>query len=967
MEEEQAMKSRSKWMKAIVAAMAALAGAWLALWQPAQAQLSTATLRGFVQATAGQGAADVEVSATNTDNGFVYRTKSKGDGSYVLNGLPAGTYAIRTGTEPGQKPQLVTLGIAETASVDLVLPAAPTEQVTIIGSLERADVKSSEVATSVSPKQMQLLPQVTRNFLSFADLAPGVRVNQDPRSGYVTLMSGAQNQDNTNVFIDGISQKNYVLRGGLTGQDSSRGNPFPQIALSEYKVVSQNYKAEFDQVSSAAITAATRSGTNELHGDAFVDYTGNEFVQYSPFEQANKDAGIQRPGFDQEQYGISLGGPIVQDRMHYFFAYEGKHIGDAREVVLQHANLLPNAGIVPSLVAQQGSTTDTFREDLVFAKVDAQVAENQRVDVSVRVRRENDLVPEDQLLSTPSNEKNRTNNENHLDLKHEWTIGPWLNEARAGYQKAEWNPRSNATAPLIKYTISPTNDENNMFGVIDVGGSPDAQDRVQKGFYLQNDLSFTGIADHAFKAGFKVDFISFDLSGTAFSVPSFVELINNATGEPMTLADRTINQASPARADFHDTMLGLYFQDDWDLTRRLQLNLGLRWDYETNMLDNDYVTPADRVNALLGLDSVRYNISPAPGQTYAQSLAMGGINIHDYISNGSSRKPYTGAIQPRVGFSYDLWGDKQTVFFAGYGRAYDRKVATNALDEKQKNAQAGGEIWLIKNDFKMPYTDQIGAGVRQGLGPWNTELAYTYSYSNNQFNWFGGDRDPHGGWDDKSIIDPLFSGPKGYGTLVLGDFITKVRTETAYLKADKPYTPTSGWGMTWAFTWSQGWTTNRQWTNDIFNWTYGKPGVGWYPSVDVERQRIVATAITDRVLPFGIILGSKWTYGSGLPYQVTDCHIDFSHCVYHEAFGGHFDQVDLSLSRRVRVGFGGITVRLDILNVLGDQNYGGYDGFAGGPTKTPQNVYGGDNAHFGQPTVMSGPMRTYKVGLRYDF
>ena len=249
------MKSRSKWLKTIGIAILACASAGLPMWQPAQAQLSTATLRGFVQTPAGQGAAAVEVSATNTGSGFVYRAKSNADGSYVVNGLPAGTYEIRAGAEAAQKPQIVTLEIGETASLDLVLPAAPIEQVTIIGSVQRAGVKTSEVNTSVSPQQMLLLPQVTRNFLSFADLAPGVRVTQDPQSGYVSLQSGAQNQDNINVYIDGISQKNYVLRGGLTGQDSSRGNPFPQSALSEYKIVTQNYKAEFDQVSSAAITA----------------------------------------------------------------------------------------------------------------------------------------------------------------------------------------------------------------------------------------------------------------------------------------------------------------------------------------------------------------------------------------------------------------------------------------------------------------------------------------------------------------------------------------------------------------------------------------------------------------------------------------------------------------------------------------------------------------------------------------
>ena len=139
----------------------------------------------------------------------------------------------------------------------------------------------------------------------------------------------------------------------------------------------------------------------------------------------------------------------------------------------------------------------------MFTKFDAEVAENQRVELSAKIRREDDLVPEDPNISAPDNQKDRKNNENHVDLKHEWTLGDWLNEARVGYQDAEWNPHSNSTAPLIKYNISPppTPSENNMFGVIDVGGSPDAQDRIQKGFYLQDDLTFGGVADHAFKGG----------------------------------------------------------------------------------------------------------------------------------------------------------------------------------------------------------------------------------------------------------------------------------------------------------------------------------------------------------------------------------------------------------------------------------------------------------------------------------
>src|SRR3989442_14483500 len=157
------MTSRSKCLKKIGIAIAAFAGACMLWWQPAQAQLSTATLRGWVQTAAGQGAPAVEVSATNTGSGFVYRTRSNSDGSYVLNGLPAGTYEIRTGTEAGPKAQIITVAVGEAGSIDLVLPAAPMEQVQIVGSVQRAEGEGSEAAASVAPPQRQVPPQVRRN------------------------------------------------------------------------------------------------------------------------------------------------------------------------------------------------------------------------------------------------------------------------------------------------------------------------------------------------------------------------------------------------------------------------------------------------------------------------------------------------------------------------------------------------------------------------------------------------------------------------------------------------------------------------------------------------------------------------------------------------------------------------------------------------------------------------------------
>ncbi len=982
------------------------AAAMLVLAIPASAQLSSATVRGDVTADA-KAQAGASIVATNVATGQTTRTTSRADGSYTLVGLAPGSYKLSI-SAPGFAPQALDLTVLVGQTVDLDLPLAKAgatqlSTVTVIGT-QSIDRKTSEVGTNVTTKQIEALPQNSRNFLAFADLAPGVRVDADPKTGQVTLRGGAQNRDNTNVFIDGVGQKNYILRGGVSGLDSTRGNPFPQSAIGEYKVLSSNYKAEFDQVSSTAISAVTKSGTNEFHGDVFVDRTGTNWRAYSPFEKLAKDQGVDRQSASTYQYGFSLGGPIKQDVAHFFLAYEGKDINDSRSVIAQRTDLVADksAGLFPSLIGRQGSTIDKFKEHLLLGKLDLLVSGEHKLILTTKLRRESDKVPESPTVSVPGNDKDRSNDETRIDLKHEWSHGDFFNEARIGYEDYRWNPHSSATTPFLRYKISQVNLLAGASDFLWVGGSPDAQDRQQKAWNFQEDLTYTGLLRHTIKGGFKFKDVTFNLSGTPRSVDIIETVLNNTTGLPYydaatrncttvaggasgapagtvsdTLYCHQLRAEPGVDLTYKNKQIGLYIQDDWAVTPKLELNLGVRWDYETNMLNDKYVTPADRVAALFSLEPVQADgtsagrgASPAglpvaPGQTYDQSLAKGGINIRDYIANGSSRKAFKGAFQPRIGFSYDINGDQDAVLFGGFGRAYDRTIANHMLDELQKNQVPNGEIWLIKNDHKMPYTDQFSLGLRKGIAGWNGEVGASYARGHNQFNWFGGNRDPQGGWGNQSPIDPLWGGPKDYGTLILGDFITQTKTMSVYFKMDKPYTKSSGWGAAATYTYTDAKTTNKEWTDDIFNWTYGRSSSGFNPSTDVERHRIVATAVTDRILPWGLLIAGKMTLGSGLPYRITDCSKGFNNCVSQKGDTPTFRQFDLTIAKDVAVGIGQLTFRVDVINLFNTTNYKGYDAWGGGPGTA--NYLGGDNAHLGVPNDIAGPMRTLKVSMRYAF
>src|SRR5688500_12559285 len=310
---------------------AALASCLLLTAPQVCAQPANGTLRGQVTTSSGP-AANATVTATNLANGNVRTVTASGTGAYSLVGLPPGQYRIDVNAGGATVSRTVTVQVAQQEVVDFAVggggDATTLAAVEVTGTY-LPETKTAEVATYITPQQIAALPQVNRNFLAYADIVPGVQF-QTTGDSSTQLRAGAQGASAVNVFIDGVSQKSYTLPGGISGQDSSRGNPFPQSAIGEYKVITQNYKAEFDQIGSAAIVAATRGGTNEFHGELFYD----RFTEDMREETFNEDR-FDLPKTEQldEQYGLSLGGAIIADRLHYFFAYEGKEIVAPREII----------------------------------------------------------------------------------------------------------------------------------------------------------------------------------------------------------------------------------------------------------------------------------------------------------------------------------------------------------------------------------------------------------------------------------------------------------------------------------------------------------------------------------------------------------------------------------------------------------------------------------------------------------
>jgi outer membrane receptor protein involved in Fe transport len=158
-----------------------------------------------------------------------------------------------------------------------------------------------------------------------------------------------------------------------------------------------------------------------------------------------------------------------------------------------------------------------------------------------------------------------------------------------------------------------------------------------------------------------------------YLAPLYVAPMTGAKAAPRTNLGSAAPCAvtNPGRnitATSNDKQFGLYLQDDRVPVPKLTVNLGLRWDYETVPAWEDYRLPASVVAA------INSPFPGAPGVTYAQALALGGININDYIGTGSNRHAPTNEFQPRLGLSFDINDDQRHVLFGGYARAHDREV-----------------------------------------------------------------------------------------------------------------------------------------------------------------------------------------------------------------------------------------------------------------------------------------------------
>ncbi len=984
------------------------------------AQVSTSTLRGAIT-DGGVAEPGATIVARDVNSGFTYRGTANATGGYVVSGLRPGTYQLTVTTADGQTAtDTINVGVGQVGYVDLDVGAAGVaafarsdeavqlDEIVVIGR-RLAEVRTPEIATNVTQQQINSLPQINRNFLNFAALAPGVRTSLTESEQ--TITAGGQRAESVNAFIDGASLKSNIIDGGIAGQDDSRGNPFPQAAIGEFRIVTQNFKAEYEQASSAIITAVTRSGTNQFEGEIFGSYRDDSFIEQDVFARRRGD---EQPSLEVRQYGGLLAGPIIPDRLHFLATYERKEEGRAAAVVPGRTDPETLARFAEFL----GTFPVPFEEDLYFGKLSFQPAEGHLMDLSVTYRDEFDTRG---LGGVDTVERRSQLNQTTKAANFRYQIQGegWLNELGVDWREYNYNPQAVNFSDFGRNINVFENGFDPWGGrrILNLGGADSRQDIVDETFTIRNDLTLTDVVlagFHTIKMGVKFSRQNYQVTKEFGRNPIFFFDLDGrpeVTGSPDIPYRVELGNAFP-NVDLTNNVYGLYIQDDWQITDKLELNLGLRWDYEDNANNQDYVTPQSVID---GLDQWIASTDGGKVAGYAPSW----FNREDYLANGNNRDPFANAWQPRIGFSYDIFGDRSTVIFGGAGRYYDRVQFNFSFDELAKpfdfrqnvfftttgggapgeatgapedpfawdpsyltvagldallaTVPAKGEAFLLANDFEPPRTDQFNLGVRQRVGDWQTEFTLAYGRTENEFTWLylnrcreptfgndGGGFGHNGDWCGPGGANPY----RGY---LASDHNKEREFKALYVKLDKPYDRASGWGVNVAYTYSES-TQNGGNDNFCFD-CFSIEDSPVRPSANDERHRLVASGIAD--LPLDFQLSGILTLGSGTPFDVFD---DTGSRFRYRPYGGRPDRgsffltpdtwayrnLDLRLTKNFEVWGGSeLSVYVDAINVFDFKNYTAFDGGTGSAANP--------NPNFRRPNAVLFPTRQLQIGARYRF
>jgi len=368
------MRSRHLRHSSLVALLVAAA--------PLMAQGVSAQLGGRVQDTKGLAVAGATVVIRNMETGLTRTLQTSNEGRYMATLLPVGPYTV-TVTKAGFQTAgniKVNLNLGDAAPLTIRLALETSAVVEVTASAPQVDAERASAAAIVSPDNLINLPVFNRNFTNLATLTPQVVVD----SSRGNLAIAGQRGVNTSINIDG-GDNNEPFFGGAVGAGEGK-TPFTISieAIREYQVVTDGASAEFGRMGGGYVNAITKNGTNDLSGSLFYYTRPRRFVEAGPTLLQPTGSSTTNPvgDFQHEQFGFSVGGPILKDKLFYFVTYDAQRMktpynqvwGGNTPVVLNATNTRDAV-----LIAKGGSYSSKGDSDTMFARFDWNITTDQNL------------------------------------------------------------------------------------------------------------------------------------------------------------------------------------------------------------------------------------------------------------------------------------------------------------------------------------------------------------------------------------------------------------------------------------------------------------------------------------------------------------------------------------------------------------------------------------------------------------
>ena len=812
-----------------------------------------------------QGATVASASVTaQSASGESYKTTTDKSGNFQFPNLTAADYSVRA-EGPGFSPTVekITLLVGQSLQVTIKLQvASAVSTVEVTSAATTLDTVTSEVAGNVDPETFQKIPLNGRNYMDLSMLLPGIRRNAI--TNYSPLGSLNNGKEQFNLDSQQVTQN---------GADSSFGQPqFSRDAISQFQIITNQFDATQGRTSQLTLNLQSKAGSDALHGTAFGYFRNQTFDAADPITKTVLP-------FSDQQYGGSLGGPIVKNKLWYFGSYEGEHRPQTTNTTLiDFGTPAPSFGYSDTLLNNEY----LFRGDY-----------QPRSQDHIFVRYFYFDTGQPDLLPSGSSSISRQ----YKDTLDNWGyIGSWSHTVTSNFVNSIFAGRfynvgiNTPIVPSMQLT----------FPTQVVGAAYNYPSDLPTDVIQFRDDSYWLKAKHSFKFGEEVlleyndgSFPQNERGTVAFSADP---PLGYAATFPNQLDPSTWNYASISpyvttytqgfgqfNTNIHRKQIGLWIQDDWKVIRQLTLNLGIRYDNDVNVF-----TPA------------AVDINGVQGPTHGDNFNFG----------------------PRFGFAWDVFGAGKTVVRGGIGMFYADMQANQTIDAQIFNGvttvQAAapisnptgnaaidtvtGQPFSLTNPFagentgnfiqspgsvfqaiqvmepspRTPWSGQSSIGVQQEFG-YGLSASADYTYMHFHHDWTRQDanlvEDPTTGWAKDNYgpvtaacpftcITSRYNPNPHYSTIAtfytpnyIGSFMQNILVN---IQERTRYGASGGLSYTYG-TEKDNSASAFSYPSNQFNYQDE-----WAPSVDDQRHTLTIHA--DYEAKYGLHGGILYHYGSGLAY-----------------------------------------------------------------------------------------------------